>query len=73
MMHRNLDRRVEVLVRIPTAENVAEIGALLDQAFAPETDAWVLGQDGDWARHRGEVQLQEALIEAQRKRRHTTG
>ncbi len=70
MMHRNLDRRVEVLVRIPTADNVTEIGALLDQAFAPETDAWILGQNGEWARHRGEVHLQEDLIEAQHHRRH---
>ncbi|MDZ5619988.1 RNA degradosome polyphosphate kinase [Nocardioides bizhenqiangii] len=70
MMHRNLDRRVEVLVRMPTTDSVAEIGALLDQAFAPETDAWVLRPDGEWDRHRGTVQLQEALIETHRKRRH---
>jgi polyphosphate kinase len=70
MMHRNLDRRVEVLVRLPTAGSVAEVSALLDQAFAPETDAWVLGPDGEWSRDRGEVHLQEALIDAQRTRRH---
>ncbi len=33
MMHRNLDRRVEVLVRLPGQENVAEISALLDLAL----------------------------------------
>ena len=71
MMHRNLDRRVEVLVRLPTSGSVAEIGELLDRAFAPETDAWVLNADGEWDRHRGPIHFQEALIEAHRKRRHT--
>lgn len=70
MMHRNLDRRVEVLVRLPTSGSVNEVRALLDQAFAPETDAWVLQPDGEWIRHRGTVHLQEALIDAHRKRRH---
>jgi len=70
MMHRNLDRRVEVLVRLPTADSLAAVGAVLDQAFAPETDAWVLHQDGEWVRHRGELHLQETQIEGQRRRRH---
>ncbi|RHW23516.1 RNA degradosome polyphosphate kinase [Nocardioides immobilis] len=70
MMHRNLDRRVEVLVRLPTADSVAEVSGLLDEAFAPGTDAWELHEDGEWVRHRGESHLQEALIEAQRRRRH---
>ncbi len=70
LMHRNLDRRVEVLVRLPNPDNVAEVSALLEQAFAPETDAWILGPEGDWTRHPGPVHLQEAQIEAQRTRRH---
>jgi polyphosphate kinase len=70
MMHRNLDRRVEVLVRLPGAENLEAIRALLDEAFAETTDAWVLEPDGEWSRHRGAVQLQEELIEAQSRRRH---
>ena len=70
MMHRNLDRRVEVLVRLPTAGDTAVVGTLLDQSFADETDAWQLGPDGDWARHRGPLHLQEALIDAQSRRRH---
>jgi polyphosphate kinase len=69
MMHRNLDRRVEVLVKLPTAESLDAVESLLDLAFAEQTDAWALGPDGEWTRHRGEVQLQEALIEAQRTRR----
>ncbi len=42
MMHRNLDRRVEVLVRLPGVRKVAEVGALLDLAFDADTSAWEL-------------------------------
>ncbi|HYH34161.1 MAG TPA: RNA degradosome polyphosphate kinase [Nocardioides sp.] len=70
LMHRNLDRRVEVLVRVPGAAEVAELGELLDLAFDPVTEAWELGPDGAWQRRRGDVHLQQALIERQGRRRH---
>lgn len=69
MMHRNLDRRVEVLVRLPGEDSVTAIRELLDLAFDEGTDAWVLGSDGEWHRNDGQVHLQEVLIEAQRRRR----
>ncbi len=69
MMHRNLDRRVEVLVRLPGPESVQAIRALLDLAFAPSTNAWILGPDSSWTRNDGDVHLHEALIEGQRRRR----
>ena len=69
LMHRNLDRRVEVLVRLPGEHEVNEIGHLLDLALAPETSAWELDSDGSWSRNDGEVDLQQALIDRQRKRR----
>ncbi len=69
MMHRNLDRRVEVLVRLPDADSVAEVGELLDLAFADDTLAWLLDAEGDWKRNGGEVHLQEELIERQKRRR----
>ncbi len=72
MMHRNLDRRVEVLVRVPGEESTRSIQALLDTAFAPATSAWVLQSDGTWVRNEGDLHLQESLIEGQRRRR-TTG
>ena len=72
MMHRNLDRRVEVLVRLPEAGSVAEVGELLDLAFDEHTRAWVLDPDGTWHRNDGEVHLQEELIERQRRRRTTS-
>ena len=71
MMHRNLDRRVEVLVRLPGPESVAAIGKLLDLGFDADTNAWELGSDGSWVRNHGTVHLQERLIEAQARRRTT--
>ena len=69
MMHRNLDRRVEVLVRLPKGDNVAKIGELLDLAFDPGTSAWELDSDGEWTLNAGEVHVQATLIDRQRRRR----
>ena len=69
MMHRNLDRRVEVLVRLPEAALVEEVGEMLDLAFWHDTSAWELRSDGDWVRNGGKVSYQEALIERHRRRR----
>ena len=71
LMHRNLDRRVEVLVRLPDGDNVREIDHLLDLAFAPDTAAWELESSGEWRRNEGSADLQAALIERQRLRRTT--
>ncbi|MFC5727404.1 MULTISPECIES: RNA degradosome polyphosphate kinase [Nocardioides] len=68
MMHRNLDRRVEVLVRLPR-HSQEEVRELLDLAFAPTTQAWELGPSGEWTRNAGSEHLQETLIERQRRRR----
>jgi polyphosphate kinase len=69
MMHRNLDRRVEVLVRLPGSEDTAAIAKLLDLAFDDGTSAWELDSEGVWARNDGTVHLQEWLIDRQRRRR----
>ena len=69
-MHRNLDRRVEVLVRLPGEAAVRQVSDLLDLAFDPSTAAWDLGSDGEWRRPGPTpdgvplVDLQEALIAA---------
>lgn len=68
MMHRNLDRRVEVLVRLPGEELVGEVGTMLDLAFDPETVAWTLASDGSWTRNDGTVDMHSSLIERQRRR-----
>jgi polyphosphate kinase len=69
MMHRNLDRRIEVLVRLPEAHLVADVDEMLDLAFDADTRAWLLTSEGDWVRTSGSVDYQEALIERQRRRR----
>ncbi len=69
MMHRNLDRRLEVLVRLPGEESLESISRLLDLAFDPDTNAWDLGSDGSWVRNQGGVHLQDRLIRAQGRRR----
>ena len=69
MMHRNLDRRVEVLVRLDDASNVAEIGSLLDLAFDDQTESWRLESNGDWTHTRGSRHLQESLIDRQHRQR----
>ena len=47
MMHRNLDRRVEVIVGITHAAHIAEIGDLFDMAFDPGTVTW-RAHDLEW-------------------------
>ncbi|MBW4032710.1 MAG: RNA degradosome polyphosphate kinase [Acidobacteria bacterium] len=51
MMHRNLDRRVEALVRIVRPEHLDELRGLLDMATSDQTPSWWLGADGVWVRH----------------------
>ena len=75
MMHRNLDRRVEALVRIAEPSHLVELADLIDLAFAETTSRWDLGSDGRWVRHHlsdsGEPldDLQEKLIERHDRRR----
>jgi polyphosphate kinase len=67
LMHRNLDRRVEVLVRL-SDEHAKDVAGLLDLGFADTTKAWIGQPDGTWERHvapdgSGGKDLQEFLIE----------
>ncbi len=49
IMHRNLDRRVEVLVRVADPDVTAELDAMLASALDPATRCWVLESDGSWS------------------------
>jgi polyphosphate kinase len=69
LMHRNLDRRVEVLVRIPSAAHIAELGELLQTSVDDDTTSWRLEPDGTWSRHVGGTDLQQLLIDRARSRR----
>jgi polyphosphate kinase len=50
IMHRNLDRRVEALVRIREPEIRRQIQSALDLATDPRVRAWELDGDGAWQR-----------------------
>src|SRR4051812_34369929 len=75
LMHRNLDRRVEALVRLPGQAQVEEVGRLLDLSFDERTSSWWLSSTGEWIRHpiddRGIPlrDMQETLIAMNRRRR----
>ena len=64
MMHRNLDRRVEVLVRVTDTEHRSRLRSLLDLAVA-DASAWALRADGSWTRGKADPAtppLQEILM-----------
>ena len=69
LMHRNLDRRVEVLVELPAAGEVSQMEQLLDLAFDEHTSAWELAADGTWTRTDGVRDLQETLVAQHRRHR----
>jgi len=51
MMHRNLDRRVETLVRLVEPAQIAWLNDLFDMAMSPNFSSWELDSNGDWTRH----------------------
>ena len=69
LMHRNLDRRVEVLVDVPSAQHVEHLGEILATASDPDTSSWRLDTKGQWHRHVGTCDLQGWLIDRARRRR----
>ncbi|WP_252974478.1 RNA degradosome polyphosphate kinase [Janibacter melonis] len=74
MMHRNLDRRVEALVRMRDPRHVDELFELMAKGMSGDYAYWSLRGDGRWTRqHRGEEELlpdvQAQLIAMYAKRR----
>ncbi len=48
MMHRNLDRRVEVMAQVKDPRLTAYLDEVFDSAMDPATRCWELGPDGHW-------------------------
>ncbi|KAB2977162.1 RNA degradosome polyphosphate kinase [Streptomyces sp. SS1-1] len=77
MMHRNLDRRIEALVRVTDPAHRAALNRLLETGMSDSTASWHLGPDGEWTRHATDAEgqplrnVQEMLIDARRRRRGT--
>ena len=77
MMHRNLDRRVEVLLRVADPQLADQLAEMLDSAMDPATRCWTLHADGSWEPspppdsdvspvrdHQAEMMLRHALVAA---------
>jgi len=65
LMHRNLDRRVEALVRVTDADAQASLDRLLTRAMSDQTVAFELRRDGSWTQTEAAgdaTNLQEALL-----------
>ena len=50
LMHRNLDRRVEALIRITHPHHINDLVAMIDLQAADTTSSWRLQPDGTWLR-----------------------
>ena len=48
MMHRNLDRRVEVMAQVKDPRLTTQLDELFESALDPATRRWELGPDGQW-------------------------
>jgi polyphosphate kinase len=74
MMHRNLDRRVELLVQVTDAGHQRRLRRLLHLGTDDRTSCWWLDADGHWVRHSRDEEgnplrdVQETLIRERRVR-----
>ncbi|MBT1176905.1 RNA degradosome polyphosphate kinase [Bifidobacterium callimiconis] len=74
LMHRNLDRRVEALIRITAPEQIEELIKYVDLQMADTTSSWHMQPDGTYVRHSRDaegkplVDCQEALIKKHTRR-----
>lgn len=75
MMHRNLDRRVECLVRLGDPRHLADLTSLMKKGMSGDYSHWSLAGDGRWSRRHLDADgtplpdIQAALIEMHAKRR----
>jgi polyphosphate kinase len=74
MMHRNLDRRVELLVHVTDPGHQRRLRGLLDLGLDDDTSSWWLGPNGYWTRHNRDESgnplrdIQETLVRERRGR-----
>ena len=66
LMHRNLDRRVETLVRVKDPAVQAQLASLLDRLLADDVRRWDLDRTGCWTEHPGR-DVQEDLLRKARE------
>jgi polyphosphate kinase len=69
IMHRNLDRRVETLVRVNDPGHRADLIGQFDLAMDTGTACWLLDGDGHWTRSEGaSLDIQTHLMRSRRWR-----
>ncbi len=77
MMHRNLDRRVEALVRIVQPDHIKELQDLFALAMGETAASWHLQSSGEWERHQFDasgkklIDVQDELMRFTASRRAT--
>jgi polyphosphate kinase len=67
LMHRNLDRRVEALVRVTLPSAQQDLRNVFELSMSERSEGWDLAGDGTWHRRAStpaspHVHLQEALL-----------
>ncbi|WP_236950526.1 RNA degradosome polyphosphate kinase [Mycobacterium sp. MS1601] len=71
MMHRNLDRRVEVMAQVKDPRLTSQLDDVFASAMDPATRCWELGSDGSWTAlpHEGES-VRDHQVSLMAKHRH---
>ena len=71
MMHRNLDRRVEVMAQVKDPRLTAQLNDVFESAMDPATRCWELGADGHWSAspHEGQT-VRDHQVSLMERHRH---
>ncbi|MDX1889141.1 RNA degradosome polyphosphate kinase [Mycolicibacterium sp. 050158] len=71
MMHRNLDRRVEVMAQVKDPRLVDQLNDVFESALDPTTRCWELGSDGHWTAspHEGQT-VRDHQVSLMERHRH---
>ena len=71
MMHRNLDRRVEVMAQVKDPRLTAQLNDVFESAMDPATRCWELGPDGSWTAspHEGQT-VRDHQVSLMERHRH---
>jgi len=65
LMHRNLDRRVETMVRVVDPEARRILDDILERSMSPEIAAWELQPDATFVANKG-IDIQGELVRSHR-------
>lgn len=71
MMHRNLDRRVEVMAQVKDPRLADQLNDVFESAMDPTTRCWELGADGHWTAspHEGQT-VRDHQVSLMERHRH---